>query len=206
MVCSPNDLKIEHIAGPYTVAEGSHWDEERNLLYYVDIPGQNIFCYNPATQMITHTYLNCGPVGYAIPLSGRNNTFIAGCKTSIIIVHWDPRTNNLNPEYHVISQVDQDISDTRFNDAKVDPRGRLWAGTMGEKNGVPLTDKGSMYRVDHDGTVAKIIDHVDISNGLVWNHFNDSFYFIDSFAYKIDEYSYDINSGDIANKRARCST
>lgn len=150
-------------------------------------------------------FLDCGPVGFAIPLSGRNNTFIAGCKTSIIIVYWDPSTNNPNPEYHVISQVDQDISDTRFNDAKVDPRGRLWAGTMGEKNGVPLTDKGSMYRVDHDGTVAKIIDRVDISNGLVWNHFNDSFYFIDSFAYKIDEYSYNINFGDISKSKKRAT-
>ncbi|XP_074109355.1 regucalcin-like [Cotesia typhae] len=84
-------------------------------------------------------------------------------------------------------------STTQKSTQEVDFGPELWV----KKNGIPLTDKGSMYRVNHDGTVAKIIDRVDISNDLVWNHFNDSFYFIDSFAYKIDEYSYNVNFGEI---------
>lgn len=110
---------------------------------------------------------------------------------------WDPVADDLDPRVEFISQVDVGVSDTRFNDAKVDPAGRLWAGTMGEKNGLPVSGKGSLYRFDYDGTPKKMISPVDISNGLVWSLTKDSFYYIDSFAYVIDVYDYDDTTGDI---------
>ncbi|CAD6207150.1 GSCOCG00010137001-RA-CDS [Cotesia congregata] len=52
-----NNVKITRIAGPYVLAEGPHWDYERNLLYFVDIPEQRIYCYQPITGIITYTHL-----------------------------------------------------------------------------------------------------------------------------------------------------
>lgn len=51
-------MKIEQIGGKYDLSEGPHWDEEKNLLYYVDIPQQKIYCWNPETKKITHAYLS----------------------------------------------------------------------------------------------------------------------------------------------------
>ncbi|XP_008547469.1 regucalcin isoform X3 [Microplitis demolitor] len=197
---SKKDVKIEQIAGPYICAEGPHWDEKKNLLYFVDVVGQKIFCYNPETKNITHTYLKNGQVGVAVPILGKNNEFLAGSGTDLVRVFWDTRVDDKGPRIEIISKVDVGVENTRFNDGKVDPKGRLWAGTMGEKNYVPIPDKGSLYRFEYDGTPTKMISPVDISNGLVWSHTNDSFYYIDSFAYNIVVYNYDDTTGGIYNK------
>ncbi|XP_057318971.1 regucalcin-like isoform X2 [Microplitis mediator] len=201
MDISSKDVRIERIAGPYMCAEGPHWDEKKNLLYFVDVVGQKIFCYNPVTKKITHTYLKNGQVGVAVPVHGKNNEFLAGSGTDLVRVFWDSTADDKDPRIEIISKVDIGVEDTRFNDGKVDPKGRLWAGTMGEKNYVPISGKGSLYRFAYDGTPATMISPVDISNGLVWSHTNDSFYYIDSFAYNIVVYDYDDTTGDIYNKR-----
>ncbi|CAD6207149.1 GSCOCG00010136001-RA-CDS [Cotesia congregata] len=200
-VRTPEEIKFERIEGPYMCAEGPHWDYENNRLYYVDIIGHKIMSYNPTTRKVTHAYLKCGSVGFAIPVANKKNTFITACGTNLIQVSWDPATDDLDPKVKFISQVDVGVSDTRFNDAKVDPAGRLWAGTMGEKDGLPVSGKGSLYRFDYDGTPKKMISPVDISNGLVWSLNKDAFYYIDSFAYVIDVYDYDDATGDISNRR-----
>ncbi|XP_074109356.1 uncharacterized protein LOC141534118 [Cotesia typhae] len=200
-IMSPEEIKFERIDGPYMCAEGPHWDHENNRLYYVDIIGHKILCYSPITGKVTQAYLKCGSIGFVIPAANKKNTFITACGTNLIQVSWDPVADDLDPRVEFISQVDVGVSDTRFNDAKVDPAGRLWAGTMGEKNGLPVSGKGSLYRFDYDGTPKKMISPVDISNGLVWSLTKDSFYYIDSFAYVIDVYDYDDATGDISNKR-----
>ena len=86
----------------------------------------------------------------------------------------------------------------RFNDGKCDPRGTFWAGTMAYdcREGA-----GILYEFDGKGNVRKKITNTTISNGLVWNDDNTKFYFIDSLTYEIHQYDYDINTGDIQNKK-----
>ncbi|XP_008547645.2 regucalcin [Microplitis demolitor] len=198
---SSKQIKIEAIGGPYSLSEGPHWDEERNLLYYVDIPEQKIYCWNPTTKKITHAYLKNGPVGVAVPVVGENNTFIVGCGTSLVRVTWDPSTDNTDPEVKTLATVDSSRDDIRINDGKVDPRGRFWAGTMGEKNNVITPEKGSLYRFSFDATPTKLISPVSISNGLAWSHSKDSFYYIDSPTLEVVAFDYNDDSGDISNKR-----
>lgn len=151
----------------------------------------------PINLLIKNFFPECGPVGVAVPMAGKKNTLIAGCGTYLVSVSWDPSADDPDPKIDYITKIDIGVRDSRFNDGKVDPQGRLWAGTMGEKNGVPLQGRGSLYRFEHDGTATKMISSVDISNGLVWSHTNDSFYYIDSFAYKIVVYRYNDYTGDI---------
>ncbi|KAK0086013.1 hypothetical protein PV325_004036 [Microctonus aethiopoides] len=197
---SSQQISIEPIAGPYTLSEGPYWDKENNVLYFVDIPKQNIYCFNPETKHITHTHLSLGPVGVAVPKAGKPNTFIAGSGTKLVQVLWDPKSDNLNPTVKVLATVDVDRNGTRFNDGKVDPAGRFWAGTMGEKNGVITNGQGTLYRFDNNGTPTKILSPVSISNGLTWNHNNDTFYYIDSPTREIVSYNYNNITGDISNK------
>ena len=96
---------------------------------------------------------------------------------------------------------------TRFNDGKVDPRGRLWIGTMqnnfghaGEENPVDRCD-GVLCRFDADGHVAILEEEIGISNTLAWSPDLNRFYFGDSLAGRIYVYDFDADSGTICNKR-----
>lgn len=60
-----------------------------------------------------------------------------------------------------------------------------------------LRKKGSLYRVDHDGSLHRLVTDVDISNGLCWDKREHAFYYADSFEYAIRRYHYDDSTGDI---------
>ena len=69
--------------------------------------------------------------------------------------------------------------DTRWNDGKCDPAGRLWAGTMGlfcEK------DKGALYYLDTDDahTFTRVVSPATVPNGIVWTKSGRTMYWIDT--------------------------
>lgn len=61
--------------------------------------------------------------------------------------------------------------------------------------------KGSLFTFGLDGKVLKHFDQIDIANGLAWTSDNKTFYYIDSFTYRVDAFDYDINAGKISNRR-----
>ena len=91
----------------------------------------------------------------------------------------------------------------RLNDARVDPRGSLWAGTMqnnvgpqGEDLDVPFAH-GVLYRIDPDGTVSEWKRGIGISNTVAWSRDAATFYFGDSIANTIYRYRFDSLTGEI---------
>ncbi|XP_011306311.1 regucalcin isoform X2 [Fopius arisanus] len=196
-----SNISIEQVAGPYDLGEGPHWDEDNSLLYFVDIHAKKFFAFDPSTKNVTETYIKNGPVGVAVPIADQKNTFIAGAGKDLVEVQWDPSTSNPDPEVKVLSTVDADRANNRFNDGKVDPAGRFWAGTMSEKDDQVADNQGALYRFQEDGTPVKVLDGVTISNGLCWSHDNEIFYYIDSPTHEVVAYNYDVDSGDISNKR-----
>ena len=58
----------------------------------------------------------------------------------------------------------------RFNDGKVDPMGRYWAGTLARDSSNEIVGKAaSLYLRDVDGTMKMVLKELSISNGLVWS-------------------------------------
>ena len=96
---------------------------------------------------------------------------------------------------------------TRFNDGKVDPKGRLWVGTMQNNfasDGSQITvDRfdGALYRFDADGIVNTIEADIGIANTLAWSPDLTRFYFGDSLKGTIFLYDFDAESGTVVNKR-----
>ena len=86
---------------------------------------------------------------------------------------------------------------TRFNDCKVDPRGRLLAGTMV----IDLSEPGQLVRLDPDGTLTPLLGDVQLSNGLDWSPDGETFYFTDTPTLGIDAFDYDLDAGTISNRR-----
>jgi len=95
----------------------------------------------------------------------------------------------------------------RCNDARADPRGSLWIGSMWNNvnpDGSPGDLKnghGALYRVDPDFSVTQWRGDLGIANTLAWNPQRTAFYFADSMANVVYQYDYDWQSGAIANER-----
>ena len=55
----------------------------------------------------------------------------------------------------LIAPVEAADPATRFNDGEIDPQGRFWAGTMAWD---AAPQHGSLYRLDTDGTVTRMLE------------------------------------------------
>jgi sugar lactone lactonase YvrE len=85
----------------------------------------------------------------------------------------------------------------RFNDCKVDPRGRLVGGWVASD----FTPRGEVVRIDPDGSVTTLFGGVSLSNGLDWSPDGATFYFIDTPLGGIDAFDYDLDAGTVSNRR-----
>lgn len=171
------------------VGEGPIWDDEQQLLYWVDIMANTLFTYTPTTGE-SRAFDVGQHVGTVVPRTS------GGVMLAVYdgFAAFDLATQQLslinNPESH--------LPNNRFNDGKCDPAGRFWAGTMAYED---QTTQGSLYRLDPDLTVHKMLDNLAISNGIVWSLDQRTMYFVDSFAYDVKAFDYDLATGDITNGR-----
>jgi sugar lactone lactonase YvrE len=107
-----------------------------------------------------------------------------------------------------IADPESDDPETRFNDGKVDRRGRFVAGTMSydfdrydADRGQRSTRSGGLYRLDTDGRVARLDSGISCSNGPCWSPDDQTFYFTDTYSKEMYAYDYDIETGAATNKR-----
>jgi len=63
---------------------------------------------------------------------------------------------------------------------------------------------GALYRLDPDLSLHKLDDHIIVSNGPCWSPDGRVFYFADSWSGEIWAYNYDLDTGDVSNKRTFC--
>jgi sugar lactone lactonase YvrE len=104
-------------------------------------------------------------------------------------------------EVKVIADPEAHLPENRFNDGKCDPAGRFWAGTMAfaATKGV-----GSLYCMDTDLSVRRMLGEISISNGITWSLDQRTMYYIDSLKMDIRAYDYDLATGNIAGERLIC--
>lgn len=90
----------------------------------------------------------------------------------------------------------------RFNDAKSDPKGRFYGGTMRleECGDIFEVANGSFYKYAKDENVAKLRGDIGISNGLAWNTTTNKFYYIDSCQLDVKEFDYDPKTGNLCKR------
>ncbi|XP_067356484.1 regucalcin isoform X2 [Channa argus] len=176
------------------VGEGPVWEESQQTLLFVDIIGQKIHRWSPVTNHIES--MDAGDtVGFAVPR--RTGGYVAGVGRSIVAVDWTTQTTTS------LVEVDEDKPNNRLNDGKVDPIGRLLAGTMGKelRPAEVMKKQGSLFSVIADLTVTKHLNQVDISNGMDWSLDMKTFFYIDSLSLTIDAFDYDTNTGQLGNRR-----
>lgn len=168
------------------IGEGPTWDSRSNRLIWNDIPAGDLHLFDPESG--DDQVVNVGePLGTAVPRA--SGGFLLAVKSGFATIDLD--TEKVE---HIWQGVPDDL---RMNDAKCDPAGRFWAGTMGDGS----TPNGTLYRLDPDLTVTPVVDGLKISNGLAWTADGKTMYFIDSMSYGIDAFDYDVDTGAATNRR-----
>ena len=179
-------LQIKNTA----LGEGPVWDYRTQKLWWVNIPHGLIHHFDPKTGE-NRTYSVGQMVGGAIP-----------CKSGGLILamqhgfaFFDPSTGGLKH----ITDPERHLPLNRFNDAKCDPKGRLWAGTMAINP--PRGAVGALYCLDTDLTLTKKVSDIKVSNGLAWTKDAKKMFYIDTRQFKMMSFDYDLETGNIENQQ-----
>lgn len=117
-------------------------------------------------------------------------------KGNICVIQWD----GISERAHLLRTAIDIETNQRLNDAKADPRGRLFCGIFPAKAIIDIffnTMQGTLYRYARDEKKIALEKNLCLPNGLTWNEKTQKFYCIDTLAYDVKEYDYDIQTGDI---------
>lgn len=172
-----------------TLGEGPSWDNEKKLLYWIDILEKKIHIFEPKSKSNRTIELNQN-IGAAVPK--KSSGLVLALKNGFYTL--DLTNEQLSP----ITNPEEHLSNNTFNDGKCDIAGRFWAGTM-ELN--ETKGGGSLYCMDVNHSVRKMLDNITVSNGITWSPDNNTMYYIDTPTYQVVAFDFNFEQGIIENKR-----
>jgi L-arabinonolactonase len=178
------------------VGEGILWDSRRHLLWWTDIQGRQLHRYDWAerSMQILDTPERVGSFG----LVAGSDQLITAFATGIALYDAHQRSASWLTRPHVSA------AGIRFNDGRVDRRGRFWTGTMIE--GEQATASACLYSIDAAGGVRCHLSGLSISNGLCMSPDGTLLYFADSPTRTIRVYDLIEPEGILARPRIFAQT
>jgi D-xylonolactonase len=171
--------------------EGPLWHPAEQRLYWVDIPQGRLFRYHPASGEHKICFEGEPLGGFTIQADGALLLFMARGAVRL----WR------DGAFATVIEEMPEERETRFNDVFADPAGRVLCGTMPTKE-----RPGRLYRLDRDGTLAKLLDGIGCSNGMGMTPDHKQLYYTDSEAREIYLFDYDQAGGTLSNRRVFAST
>jgi len=172
------------------LGEGPVWISAEQALYWTDIRKMQIYRFYPDTMKTEYFQLH-DLVTFIAPRS--RGGWIIALRDSLAF--WEP---DQDPEIIISPLANQE--GIRFNDGAVDSQGRLWIGSMNEKN--PENRDGILFRMNTDLTLEVVDSGFTISNGIGWSPDNRWMYFTDTLSRTIFRYEFDQGTGAVTNRSA----
>lgn len=176
----------------YELAEGLRLVGRR--LVFVDILAGRL--HETATELETPATVLFDldlPLGAVAPVAGRPGTWIAAVGDGIGL---------LTPGSGTITWISRPertaATPMRMNDGVCDPVGRFWAGSMAYDS---RERAGSLYRVDSDLRVTRVLDGITIPNGPAFSPDGTTMYLADSARGVITAYDVDPSRGGLERPR-----
>lgn len=173
----------------HLLGEGPRWI--KGALWWIDIEAGELWSATNADDIRCALKLPYQIGSYAATTDGR---FILA-------------TRNGFQMYDPSSGLVTDIADpqptrmTRFNDGRVDPAGRFWAGTMAIDPARYAEPLGVLYCLDSSGTAVEKLSGLTISNGIDWSNDASTMYLNDTMRGQTLAFDYDCVTGAINNRR-----
>lgn len=166
-------MEFETLATGYGLLEGPRTDEQ-NRLYYSDVRNGGVFRRNSDGRIETLIPDRKSVGGIALNESG--GLIVTG-KT---LAQWNEQTGQLRD----IFAEWEGKPLFGLNDLTIDDQGSIWAGTFGcDINAFDFKSTpppGSLFRIDPPGTITKLWEGVEVTNGLGFSPDRKLLYHCDS--------------------------
>jgi sugar lactone lactonase YvrE len=172
---------------PSVLGESPLWHPAEQVLYWCDIPGHALNCYDP-TCGVHERWPFDTDVACCAPLM--EGGLLLALRSGL--VRFDPASG----ESHPLIDAPYDTATERFNDGKADPQGRLWVGTIHDLR----EPKAALYRY-MSGRIERIAGDITVSNGLAWSPDARTLYWADTKAHAVYAFDFERAGGAITNRR-----
>lgn len=183
-------MRIEVVIDVKTIlGEGPLWDVDEQRLYFIDSFGCNVFrCTHDGREVRAWDV----PSKIGSMALRRNGGAVVSLEDGFYALDFD------TGDVELIVDPEPGKDGNRLNDGKVDKRGRFVAGSMDKVEDGP---NGALYRLDPDLSLHTLDTGIIVSNGPCWSPDGKIFYFADSWSGEIWAYDYDLDTGNVSNRR-----
>ncbi len=179
-------IRSVHHAGAL-LGEGPVWVERERALLWVDIEGCRIHRYDPVTGASRSTKT---PFRICSLAPRTDGGFIGGSERGFVGV------DQALCRFEVLADPEPELPGNRFNDGKIDPQGRFWAGTMDDAENATT---GALYRLDPSLTCSRHDAGYGVPNGPAFSPDGWFAYHTDSAARTV--YRFELTAeGELRNK------
>ena len=150
------------------LGEGPVWVGREKALWFVDIKGRKLHRFDPATGALKSWDAPSQP-GWILP--ARDGRFVVGMQRGLN--SFDPATGG----FASLGAVEPDLPGNRLNDATVDPAGRIWFGSMDDRE---TRSTGHVYVRQRGATRDSGLAPVTITNGPAFSPDGRILYHVDT--------------------------
>ena len=171
------------------LGEGPRWNAATRRLLWVDIEGRALHISDPERGE-DRTIPLWSRVGCASWTTREDTVLVALADRLALVDVGDGSLETLVEIPHA--------GHMRLNDGACDPAGRFWVGSMA----LAVTPGVAALYCYADGSLARVVDGVTLSNGLGWSPDASLMYYVDSESYRVDVFDYDLATGAISGRRS----
>jgi len=166
--------------------EGPLWHPAEKSLYWVDIPKGLLFAHDPSTGKHRQVLQDGVIGGFTVQADGG------------LLLFMEKGAVKTLKDGRLATRVEETPGEekSRFNDVIADPAGRVFCGTMPSEG-----RKGSLYRMDIDGKMTRLVEGIGCSNGMGFTPDRRGLYYTDSATREISLFDYDERTGGISGRR-----
>lgn len=170
------------------VGEGPFWDDTKEELYFVDITNREIKIFHPDSKSIKTIQFN---QEISAVFLDHQSELIVAARDGVFAATRDGVLKAL------LAPIELEDTSIRTNDAKCDATGRMWVGTMAFDF---RPGAAALFSFDSDN-LKEVVSTLTISNGTGWSVDQKLMYFIDSPTKRVDIFDFDLESGELGNRR-----